>query len=73
MATAIRKEQSSVQKNVAFLTSRKEVDYLERESFFITVNDAKKRAWVVGECNYFLTQYKKSNSISHFFSIIYWR
>ncbi|WP_271004629.1 hypothetical protein [Listeria seeligeri] len=47
MATAIRKEQSPVQKNVAFLTSRKEVDYLERESFFITLNDAKKRAWIV--------------------------
>lgn len=30
-----------------FLTSRPEVDYLERESFFITLKDAIKREWVV--------------------------
>lgn len=47
MVTAIRKEQLPIQKNAAFLTSRPEVDYLERESFFITLNDAKKRAWLV--------------------------
>ncbi|MBC1471004.1 hypothetical protein [Listeria seeligeri] len=47
MVTAIRKEQTLIQKNAAFLTSRPEVDYLERESFFITLNDAKKRVWVV--------------------------
>ncbi|CCQ22401.1 Rheb-like protein RHB1 [Listeria monocytogenes] len=37
MVTAIQKEQT--EKNAAFLTSRPEVDYLERESFFITLKD----------------------------------
>lgn len=33
MVTAIQKEQVRTAKNAAFLTSRPEVDYLERESF----------------------------------------
>ncbi|MBF2455153.1 hypothetical protein IA712_14995, partial [Listeria seeligeri] len=47
MVTAIQKEQVRTEKNAAFLTSRPEVDYLERESFFITLKDAMKREWVV--------------------------
>ncbi|MBC1375825.1 hypothetical protein HCB45_05780 [Listeria sp. FSL L7-0091] len=47
MVTAIRKEQVQPEKNAAFLTSRPEVDFLERESFFITLKDATKREWLV--------------------------
>lgn len=42
MVTAIQKEQVRTEKNAAFLTSRPEVDYLERESFFYHIKRCYK-------------------------------